>query len=148
MKNLTVNSAFGQLLTTQSVAGSGSAAATSRFDVAGAETVTILLALGEVDAATTITFKLTQSDAASSGNTKDIDEAALTSVVTAGKNSLYAITVNANQLDATNGYRYVGASYTITNAKNVLMSVVAISSRLRSAPPASSGLAQNVLVTH
>lgn len=149
MKNFTVNSVFTQVLAPQSVAGTGSAAAPStRVDTVGAESFTLLVSLGEIDAATTIALKLTQSDAASSGNTKDIDGAELVNVVTAGKNAQYAITVNADQLDAANGYRYVGASYTITNAKNVLVSLVGVSSNLRTAPAASSGLTQNVLVTN
>jgi len=142
--NLTRSAAFSQLLVAQTITGSGAYVETSRVDLRGAEFITVLVDVGAIAAATNVDVKLCQSNASSSGTTKDITNAALTTFTdAAGGSKLYAIEIRAGQVDSANGFYWLSAKYQATNTKTVAVGIVAILIGERIAPP-TSGLTQNV----
>lgn len=148
VRNLTDGAAFKQLIVPQSIAGDGAAhEGASRIKGGDGETVTFLVEVGAMDAASTLDFKVIQADAATAGNTKDVTSAALTQVAAAsGASKVYAVEVRCDAaLDSANGYKWLGISYTVTNAKNVLLSVLAVNFLMRRLP-ATNGLTQAVKV--
>lgn len=126
--NLTKAAVFKQLLVPVVLTGSGSyTETTNRIDVRGAEFATVIVELGAVQAATTVDAKLSQSNAASSGTTKDVGTVALTQIAAAGGASkFYAFEISTRQLDSANGFYWLSVSHKITNTNTSATSVLAI----------------------
>lgn len=148
MHTLTENVVFKQLLAPQTITGTGAFVnAGTRESVAGAESIVVLIDVGNADASTTLDFKLVQADAASSGNVKDLTGAALAQINdSTGENKLYGIEVKADQFDWKNGFTFVTGAYNITNTKTVPLAITSIKHSLREAPAAANGLTQTVFV--
>lgn len=133
--NLTKAAVFAQLLVPQTITGSGSYVESSRVDVRGSEYTTVLVSVGAMAGTTTADVKLSQSNASSSGTTKDITGAALTSFTdAAGASKVYAFEVKNSLLDHANGFYWLSASYKASNTKTVAIDIVAIETSERVLP--------------
>jgi len=145
IKNLTSGAVFAQLTVPAVVTGTGSfVETTNRVDVRGEEFATVLVAVGAMAASTTLDAKLTQSNAATSGTSKDLGTVALTQVLTAsGASKVYAFEIRTTQLDSANGFYWLSLSHKITNTNTTALDVIAILTSARTAP-VTSGLTQTV----
>lgn len=142
--NLTSAAVFKQLLAPVVLTGSGSfVETTNRVDVRGGEFVTVIVDLGAIQATTTVDVKLVQSDAATSGNTKDLGTVAFTQIATAGAAKLYAFEVSTRQLDSANGYFWLSAQHKVTSTNTCAAAITALVTSQR-VLPATTGLTQTV----
>ncbi len=138
---------YSQQIAPQSITGDGAyhEAAGARVAAGSFETVQFLIELGALVAADTVDVKVIQANAASAGTSKDLTNAALAQVATAGANLLYSIEVNLLMCDVANGFLWVNVSYSIANTKASLISCTAIGYGARKLPTVN-GLTQAVKV--
>lgn len=145
MKTLLQNIAHTTLLAELPNRTVGTATAATFVSVSGYESNVITFNLGTANDPGSVTlFRILQGTAATPGaGTKVIGAGTLTTFTNGG--SAYAIEVKSDQLDAGNGYTFIGAEVVTTTAGSATYGVHLIQHNARNAPPAS-GFGGTVMV--
>lgn len=143
--NLTNAVVARQLLAPVVLTGTGAyVETTNRLDMRGGEFCTVIVSLGAIQASTTVDLKLVQSNASTSGTTKDLGTVAFTQIAAAGGNAkLYAAEIRTGLLDSANGFFWLSVQHKITNTNTCAAAIDAYLTGNRTLP-ASNGFTQQV----